>query len=194
SLASFAGLLFRALFAAVGVAWGMSRRSRRQTKRERLGRAQAEEQLRVEQIRHAERTRIAREMHDVLAHRISLLSLHAGALEFRSDASPEEIARAAAVVRASARQALEDLRAVIRMLRDGPDDEPPEPPQPTFASLPALLEESRSAGMELRADVLVDVASVPDSVGRNALRIVQEALTNARKHAPSAPVELRIEG
>src|SRR5215472_13542918 len=68
---------------AVVVAWGMFRRSRRQAQRERARRAEAEEQLRIEQIRYAERTRIAREMHDVLAHRISLLSLHAGALEFR---------------------------------------------------------------------------------------------------------------
>ena len=92
-------------------------------------------------------------MHDVLAHRISLLSLHAGALEFRPDAPPEEVARAAAVIRASAHQALEDLRAVIGVLRDGPDGEAPQPPQPTLAALPGLLEESRAAGMLLHADV-----------------------------------------
>src|SRR5215469_2863669 len=106
---------------AAVAAWGMFRRSRRQAHRERARRAEAEEQLRTEQIRYAERTRIAREMHDVLAHRISLLSLHAGALEFRPDAPPEEVARAAAVIRASAHQALEDLRAVIGLLRDGTD-------------------------------------------------------------------------
>ena len=134
-------------------------------------------------------------MHDVLAHRISLLSLHAGALEFRPDAAPEEIARAAAVIRASAHQALEDLRAVIGLLRDGTGGETPQPPQPTLAALPGLLEESRAAGMRLHADVRVaDLAAVPDPVGRHALRIVQEALTNARKHAASAPVDLRIEG
>ena len=180
---------------AVIVAWGMFLRGRRQTQRERRRRAEVEEQLRVEQIRHAERTRIAREMHDVLAHRISLLSLHAGALEFRPDAPPEEIARASAVIRASARQALEDLRAVIGLLRDGSDGEPPQPPQPTLAALPGLLEESRVAGMRLHADVrLPDLAAVPDAIGRHAFRIVQEALTNARKHAPSAPVDLRVEG
>ena len=155
----------------------------------------ARRQSRWERVRHAERTRIAREMHDVLAHRISLLSLHAGALEFRPDAPPEEVARAAAVIRASAHQALEDLRAVIGILRDGADGEAPQPPQPTLAALPGLLEESRAAGMRLHADVRVaDLAAVPDSVGRHALRIVQEALTNARKHAPSAAVELRLEG
>jgi len=170
------------------VACGMFVRARRQSRWERVRHAEAEQQLLVEQARHAERTRIAREMHDVLAHRISLLSLHAGALEFRPEAPPEEVARAAAVIRASAHQALEDLRAVIGILRDGADGEAPQPPQPTLAALPGLLEESR-------ADVRVaDLAAVPDSVGRHALRIVQEALTNARKHAPAAAVELRLEG
>src|SRR5215472_11952414 len=128
---------------AVVVAWGMFRRSRRQAQRERARRAEAEEhraeaeeQLRTEQIRYAERTRIAREMHDVLAHRISLLSLHAVALEFRPDAPPEEVARAAAVIRASAHQALDDLRTVIDALRDGAEAGDPQPPQPTLAGLP----------------------------------------------------------
>src|SRR6516225_4320510 len=180
---------------AVVVAWGMFRRSRRQTQREHARRAEAEEQLRTEQIRYAERTRIAREMHDVLAHRISLLSLHAGALEFRPDAPPEEIARAAAVIRASAHQALDDLRAVIGVLRDRTDGQGPQPPQPTLAALPGLLDESRAAGMRIHTEIcLPDVAAVPDTIGRHALRIIQEALTNARKHATSAPVELRLEG
>jgi signal transduction histidine kinase len=177
------------------VAWGMVLRGRRQAKRERLRHAQAEQQLRLEQARHAERTRIAREMHDVLAHRISLLSLHAGALEFHPEAPPEEIARAAAVIRASAHQALEDLRAVIGLLRDGTDGDAPQPPQPTLAALPGLLEESRAAGMHLHADMrIANLAAVPDVVGRHALRIIQEALTNARKHATSAAVNLRLEG
>ena len=86
-------------------------------------------------------------------------------LEFRPDAPPEEVARAAAVIRASAHQALEDLRAVIGILRDGADGDAPQPPQPTLAALPELLEESRAAGMRLHADVRVaDLAAVPDSV------------------------------
>jgi signal transduction histidine kinase len=177
------------------VAWGMFVGGRRQSQQERTRHANAEQQLLVEHARHAERTRIAREMHDVLAHRISLLSLHAGALEFRPDAPPDEVARAAAVIRASAHQALEDLRAVIGILRDGTHSEAPQPPQPTLAALPELLEESRAAGMHLHCEVRVaDLAAVPPSVGRHALRIVQEALTNARKHAATAPVNLRIEG
>jgi len=177
------------------VAWGMFVRAHRQSRQERLRHAGAEQRLLLEQARHAERTRIAREMHDVLAHRISLVSLHAGALEFRPDAPPEEVARAAAVIRASAHQALEDLRTVIGVLRDGAEGDAPQPPQPTLAALPELLEESRRAGMRLHADVrIADFAAVPDSIGRHALRIVQEALTNARKHAAAAAVDLRLDG
>src|SRR5215475_5183986 len=180
---------------AAVAAWGMFRRSRRQAHRERARRAEAEEQLRTEQIRYAERTRIAREMHDVHAHRISLLSLHAGALEFRPDAPLEEVVRAAAVIRASVHQALDDLCAVIGVLRDRTDGQGPQPPQQTLAALPGLLEESRAAGMRIHAEVRVpDLATVPDTIGRHALRIIQEAMTNARKHATSAPVELRLEG
>jgi signal transduction histidine kinase len=175
------------------VAFGLFIRTRRQSLRERARHAVAEQHLLVEQARLAERTLIAREMHDVLAHRISLLSLHAGALEFRPDAPPEEIARAAAVVRASARHALEDLRAVIGVLRDSSGNDAPQPPQPTLTALPGLIEESRAAGMRLRAEVRL-ASPAPDAMGRDALRIVQEALTNARKHATDSSVDLVVEG
>jgi signal transduction histidine kinase len=180
------------------VAWGMYVRARRQlvlSLRDRAERAEAEQAMRVEQAQAHERARIAREMHDVLAHRISLLSMHAGALEFRPDAPPEEIARAAGVVRATAHQALEDLREVIGVLREESLDGDPERPQPTLANLPGLLDESRQAGMHVSSECLVeDLAAVPDGVGRNAYRIVQEALTNARKHAQGAAVDVMLEG
>ena len=127
-------------------------------------------------------------MHDVLAHRISLLSLHAGALEFRPDAPPEEIERAAAVVRASARHALEDLRAVIGVLRDGDRRRgAAAAPADAWPRCPALLEESRAAGMRLSRRRARSRTWPPSRTrsGRHALRIVQEALTNARKHATS---------
>lgn len=181
------------------VAWGMFVRARRQlvlSLRERVQRAEAEQQLRVEQARIEERARIAREMHDVLAHRISLLSLHAGALEFRADASPDEVTRAAGVIRESAHHALEDLRQVIGVLRgDAGLAGEPEPPQPTLADLPTLVDESRRVGTLVHTDYrLSDLTAVPETTGRNAYRIVQEALTNARKHAPGSPVELCIDG
>jgi signal transduction histidine kinase len=191
-------MVFGVLATGAVIAWGMFVRSRRQlllSLRDRAERAEAEQQLRVEQARQHERARIAREMHDVLAHRISLLSLHAGALEFHPDASPEEIARAAGVIRTSAHDALEDLRAVIGVLREGSDGAGPERPQPTLSDLPALIEESREAGMQVRFErELPDPGEVPVATGRSAYRIVQEGLTNARKHARGAAVEVTVAG
>ncbi|MBN1170772.1 MAG: sensor histidine kinase [Micromonosporaceae bacterium] len=185
-------------FLAAVVAWGMFVRARRQlvlSLEDRARRAEAEQVLRVEQARHLERTRIAREMHDVLAHRISLLSMHAGALEFRPDAPAEEISRMAGVIRASAHQALQDLREVINVLRDTSAGDTPPPPQPTLADLPALVEESRQAGMRLQLhDRTPPGQQPPASIGRSAYRAAQEALTNARKHAPGTAVELTVAG
>jgi signal transduction histidine kinase len=134
-------------------------------------------------------------MHDVLAHRVSLLSLHAGALEFRPDAPPEEIAEAAGVIRDSAHSVMQELREVIGVLRDG-GEQGIESPQPTLADVPALVEESRAAGMHVSCRMPTGDAGVPDAAGRTAYRIVQEGLTNARKHAPAAAVtvELTVDG
>ena len=186
------------VLAALVVGWGMFVRARRQlvlSLRDRVQRAEAEQQLRAEQARQLERQRIAREMHDVLAHRISLVSMHAGALEFRADGPAEEVARSAAVIRENAHLALQELREVIGVLRapDGGGDQ--HRPQPTLADLPDLLAESRQAGIRVRLhEELEDLASVPATVGRTAYRIVQEALTNARKHAAGAAVEVRVSG
>nr|WP_229798841.1 histidine kinase [Couchioplanes caeruleus] len=183
---------------SIVVLWGMIVRARRElvvSLRDRAERAEAEQQLRVAQARALERTRIAREMHDVLAHRISLLSLHAGALEIRPDASPTEVANAAGVIRASAHQALQDLREVIGVLRDPAVEAPPERPQPTLSELPALVDESRAAGMKVSLSLTVDrPGETPSGIGRTAYRIVQESLTNARKHAPGTAVRVSVSG
>ena len=133
-------------------------------------------------------------MHDVLAHRISLLSVHAGALEFNPGASPEEIARAAGVIRVSARAAQEELREVIGVLRAGTEFEEPQPPQPTFTDLATLVEESRAAGMDVSFKDALQDRSLSPILGRSIYRIVQEALTNARKHAPGQVVTITLDG
>jgi signal transduction histidine kinase len=193
--AYLAQILVGILIAGVLVGWGLFVRAQRdlvRSLRERAARLQSEQRLKVEQAREAERLRIAREMHDVLAHRVSLLSLHAGALEFRPDASPEEIAEAAGVIRGTAHAALEDLRDVIGVLRDGSEDGTPEPPQPTLDQIPELVEESRAAGMRVRSRIEMPAAPLPAALGRTAYRVVQEGLTNARKHAPGAAVDVAV--
>ncbi|MGW2424700.1 sensor histidine kinase [Streptomyces sp. NPDC001709] len=197
---SYAGsVVFAVLLCVSVIGWGMFVRSKRLlmlSLRERARRAETEARLRAEQAQRLAREAIAREMHDVLAHRLTLLSVHAGALEFRPDAPREEIARAAGVIRESAHEALEDLREIIGVLRAGEsEDAAGERRQPTLAGLDALVAECREAGMKVSLDHRVaDPAAVPASVGRTAYRIAQEALTNARKHAPGAEVTLSLTG
>ncbi|MFI9804556.1 sensor histidine kinase [Streptomyces sp. NPDC052301] len=192
-------VVFAALLTVSVVGWGMFVRSKRLlllSLRDRAHRAETEARLRAEQAQRLAREEIAREMHDVLAHRLTLLSVHAGALEFRPDAPREEIARAAGVIRESAHEALQDLREIIGVLRTGgPDDAAGGRPQPTLAALDTLVAECREAGMKITLDHRVaDPAAAPASVGRTAYRIAQEALTNARKHAPGSEVTLRLTG
>jgi signal transduction histidine kinase len=174
------------------VGWGLFIRHRRQlalSTRDRAARAETEARLRAEHAQHVAREEIAREMHDVLGHRLSLLSVHAGALEFRPDAPAEDVARAAQVIRESAHEALQDLREVIGVLRAPVG----ELPAPTLGDVARLVDESRGAAMpvELRNDI---ADKVPDRLGRTAYRIVQEGLTNARKHAAGARVSVHLAG
>lgn len=185
-------LLLAVLITVLVIPWGLFARSQRDLLRsshERAQQLEAEQRAHVDQAREAERRRIAGEMHDVLAHRLSLLSVHAGALEFRPDAPPEEVAEAAAVIRQNAADALRDLREVIGVLRESPDVV--SPPQPTLDAIPSLIEESVAAGMHVRSRIAADGGDA--TVGRTAYRVVQEGLTNARKHAPAAAVEVTVE-
>jgi signal transduction histidine kinase len=184
--------LFAVVITFAVLAWGLFARSQRSLLRsshERAQQLEAEQRAHVEQAREAERRRIAGETHDVLAHRLSLLSVHAGALEFHPEAPPEEIAEAAAVIRETARSALQELREVIGVLREEAGDGV-APPQPTLDAIPSLIEESRAAGMRVASRI--EAGGGEDTVGRTAYRVVQEGLTNARKHAPAAAVEVTV--
>jgi signal transduction histidine kinase len=188
-----AAVLITAVPLYVGtVGWGLYVRSRRallQTLRERAERAETVAKLEAEQGQLRAREEIAREMHDVLGHRLSLLSVHAGALAYRPDASTEEIAGAAEIIRSSAHQALQDLREVIGVLRAPVG----ELPQPAFGDLPVLVEGAQRAGVPVELELDASGA-LPEHVGRTAYRIVQEGLTNAMKHAPGEPVTIRVIG
>jgi signal transduction histidine kinase len=179
--------------------WGMYIGSRREliwTLRNRAERAESEQELRVGQARGNERARIAREMHDVLAHRISQISMYAGALAYREDLTPAETRASAGVIRDRAHEALTDLRDVLGVLRDD-TGERRSAPQPTYADLACLVAEARESGLRVELEDLVtqtDDAKVSDGAGRTIYRIVQEGMTNARKHAPGAQLIVRITG
>jgi signal transduction histidine kinase len=185
-------LISGAMILCVVEGWGLFVHHRRQlllSLKDKAARAETEARLRADQAIHRAREEIAREMHDVLGHRLSLLSVHAGALEYNPDAPANDVARAAKIIRDSAHQALQDLREVIGVLRAPVG----ELPQPTLADVTTLVAESRRAGMavELRQEL---AGTTPDLLGRTGYRIVQEGLTNARKHAPGASVQVTLSG
>lgn len=189
-------LLIGVAFTSALSGWGAYLGSRRELLwrlRDRAERAEAEQALRAAQARTTERGRIAREMHDVLAHRISQISMHAGALAYRDDLPADALRRGVTDIQARANAALTDLRGVLGVLRDPDTGAALDRPQPTFADVPRLVEECRAAGMAVEVAGGVD-EPVPDALGRTVYRMVQEGLTNAGKHAPGARVSIRIAG
>ncbi|MEU1735649.1 histidine kinase [Streptosporangium sp. NPDC020145] len=154
--------------------------------------AERERLNQIEQTKLAERAKIAQEMHDVLAHRMSLLSMLAGGLAYRKDLGPEETREIALAIQENAHRSLNELRAVLGTLRR---DGALEAPQPGLEHMGALFEEVRAAGQRVEvADTVEDRESLPTQTGRHAYRIVQEALTNARKHAPGSEVAAELDG
>jgi len=181
-----------AVVVAVGIAMGQ-RRALLAGLRERAEQAEREQQARVEAARAAERTRIAHDMHDVLAHRISLVALHSAALAFRDDVPPDEEKAALQTIADNARLALGELRDVLGVLNQSGATPAPEPPQPQLDDVARLVDEVRASGMTVRVVAAVD-GTPPSVIGQTAYRVVREALTNARKHAPGADVVVSIAG
>lgn len=181
-----------ALVLALGSYLG-ARRDLISSLRERAELAEERRRFEVAGAQAEERNRIAREMHDVVAHRISLVSMQASALTFREDLSRDETRELAGQIQSNARQALDELRSVLGSLRNVDDDGDVAKPQPTLTQLPALLAEAREAGQKIDATVNVDTSSLSASLSRHAFRIVQEGLTNARKHAAGTLVTLVVD-
>ncbi|MEQ4305077.1 histidine kinase [Plantactinospora sp. B6F1] len=204
----------------VPLGWGIAVRARRQlitNLRREVDRERAEQRRRLAGARRAERERIAREMHDVLAHRISLISVHAGALAYRtaqSDAGAgaplgaTELGGAIEVIRDNARQALVELGDVLAVLRpergdrDGGEPHPDSgtddrsAPQPRLADILRLVQEAQAAGQRVVFEMVCPpgaAESLRPAVQRTVYRTVQEGLTNARKHAGRTEVTVRVE-
>ncbi|WP_327145380.1 sensor histidine kinase [Nocardia sp. NBC_01327] len=191
-----AGFMVVAVMAIVAVGFAVgARREELWSLQQRTEIAEREQVARAAEARILERHRIAREMHDVLAHRISLVAMQAGALSYRPDLSAEQVGAIAKTIADNSRQALEELRDVLGVLRADElhATDPPEPPQPSLAALPTLVADARISGLNV---TLTDstASEPPTKSARTAYRIVQEGLTNVGKHAPGATVWVGIEG
>ncbi|MFD0338478.1 sensor histidine kinase [Streptomyces sp. NPDC127117] len=155
---------------------------------ERAGRLEREQRLVAEQARSRERARIAQDMHDVLGHDLSLIALSAGALKLAPGL--DEAHRAAAgEIRARAAASVERLGEVIGLLREEAGE---ESPQPSGTGIPRLVEEAAAAGLAVGLRVEGEAGAMSPAAARAAHRVVQEALTNAAKHAPGARVDVRV--
>lgn len=189
----FTGPFLVGTWVAIGAYIG-ARRDLMVSLRDRAERAEAERELRSEQARLGERARIAQEMHDVLAHKVSLIALHAGGLEVNPAVGPDKVEGSARLIRETARQAMEDLREVLGVLRsdvsvDGAD----LTPVPQASDLERLVAASRDAGVSVTGEFTLP-DDVPISLGRTVYRVVQESLTNVHKHARGASTAVVVHG
>jgi signal transduction histidine kinase len=154
------------------------------------------QRLAVQERRHEgeralleERQRIARELHDVVAHHMSVIAIQAEAAPYKTPDPPKELVESFAEIRASALSGLNELRRVLGVLRS---EAPGTAPQPGLDDLDGLLESARSAGVAVTAGVSGTPRPLPAGVDLSAYRIVQEALSNAMRHAPGAAVQVRL--
>ncbi|MEU3097422.1 histidine kinase [Streptomyces sp. NPDC006967] len=138
-----------------------------------------------------ERTTIARELHDVVAHHMSVVAIQAEAAPYRVENPPPELERAFVTIRENAVAALTELRRILGVVR-AEDYEAPDAPQPTLAALDALLVNVRGAGLEVEKVLTGAVRELPQGVELSAYRIVQEALSNSLRHAPGASARVEI--
>ncbi|MGL4178343.1 MAG: sensor histidine kinase [Dermatophilaceae bacterium] len=171
---------------AILLRWLLS--SRRQIAAQRV-------EVETERARRAvveERGRIARELHDVVAHHMSMIVVQAQSAPVRHEVCDDRLVEEFAAIEGSARQALTEVRSVLGVLRD--EDGPvATAPQPDLRDLPALLASSTAAGMSLTSHVDIDAGAVPPGTALVLYRVAQESLSNAARHAPGAAVELTLE-
>ncbi|PNG18174.1 sensor histidine kinase [Streptomyces cahuitamycinicus] len=187
-----------AIFAwtGIGATAGDAVRSRRAFVQAIRERAEKAERTREEEARRRvaeERLRIARDLHDVVAHHIALVNVQAGVAAHVMDKRPDQAKEALAHVREASRSALNELRATVGLLRQSGDPEAPTEPAPGLDRLDELTGTFRSAGLHIEVARTDQGTSLPAAVGLAAYRIIQEALTNVQKHAgPRAKAEVSV--
>jgi signal transduction histidine kinase len=156
----------------------------------RIGRLHEEQERRAQEAVAAERARIARELHDVIGHSISVMGVQAGAVRRVLPAELEEERETLMSVERTGRDAVTEMRRLLDLLRSA--DEAPAAALPTLAYVPQLIADMRHAGLAIELEVDGELEEVPPGRALAAYRIVQEALTNALKHAPGARVRVSI--
>jgi signal transduction histidine kinase len=185
-----------AALVAAAALLGDATRNRRAYIAEVERRALQAERTREEEARRRvdeERLRIARELHDITAHSLSVIAVQAGAAEHVIGKEPEQARKALGAIRETSRDALDELRSVIGVLRGaGETLEAPMGPPPTLARLDELARPLREAGFEVEVTQSGDLSSLPSLVDSSAYRIVQEALTNALRHAGRSRVDVKV--
>ncbi|MEB3365804.1 sensor histidine kinase [Saccharopolyspora mangrovi] len=167
--------------------WVFGRRGVLIDYQEKAEQVERERKLLAERAVEAQRREIAREMHDVVAHRIGVVSRHADVLA--ANATDERSAELAEIIRSTSATAMSELREMLRALRD---DTEPEPASASTTGIVDLVSGAAEAGANVRLDMPEPAPEVPPEVGRAAYRVVQEALTNAAKHAPHAAVQVTV--
>ena len=184
-----------AALVAVPVLAGEALRNHRANVQLLLQRAELAERTREEEAQRRveqERLRIARELHDVVAHTLTTINVQAGVAKHLLERQPEHAEGALATIEQASHEALQELRAILGVLREAGDEELPLTPAPDLATLEALVEQARAGG-EVRFQVVGERPErIPEAVQLAAYRIVQESLTNSRRHAPGAAAEITI--
>nr|WP_254705882.1 histidine kinase [Streptomyces vilmorinianum] len=164
---------------------------RREAKQEVTAQQTVTAQERSRRTLLEERTTIARELHDVVAHHMSVVAIQAEAAPYRVENPPPELEQAFATIRENAVAALTELRRVLGVVR-AEDYEAPDAPQPTLADLDGLVANVREAGLDVEKTVTGSVRELPQGVELSAYRIVQEALSNVLRHAPGAGAKVEV--
>jgi signal transduction histidine kinase len=187
-----------AAFSALAAAVGDSVRNQRESVASALARAEAAEASREELARRRvveERLRIARELHDAVAHHVSVINVQAGVAAHLVEADPPAAREALVHVRTASQQVIEEMRVMVGLLRTDGNAQLVEPPTPGLTEIPGLVARMRSAGLDIELDDHVGNRDLPTTTGLTAYRVIQEALTNAGKYGTgTARVVLLEEG